>query len=337
MMELPDIEKITLDLVAQIPKGKVSTFQAIAMALGDPIAARTVGSILSQHRQDGCWHRVVGYDGRATEDQAQRLQAEGIPVRDGRVLSLTKYLFRDFQSEKPLQRLQEIQKDIREKMRLTPDQKEYHTVGGIDLSYTGAQGVGAYIRLELSSLKTLDVQTLAQVVRFPYIPSYLAFRELPVMLALLQQLTERGALADITFVDGTGTLHHRQAGIASQLGVMLDVPTIGITKSLLHGEPEKNLNSLKPGEVCYIRIEGHWCGAAIQPRAGTEPFFVSPGHRIDLETALELSWLALQDDGRLPEPIQQAHDASRHAAQALKRQAAPTTSKNHQMGLFDKL
>jgi deoxyribonuclease V len=335
MFALPDIEKITLELVAQIPKGRVSTFREIAIALGDPIAARAVGSILSQHKKDSPWHRVVGYDGAATEEQAHGLHAEGVPVRDGRILSFAKYLFREFQSDTPLQKLQAIQNEIRAKMRLTPDKKDYQTVGGVDLSYARAQGVGAYVRLELPSLQTRDVQTLAQTVRFPYVPSYLAFRELPVMLALLQQLKEREALADITFVDGTGTLHHRQAGIASQLGVMLDIPTIGITKSLLHGEPEKNLKTLASGEVCYIRIGGQWAGAAIQPKANAEPFFVSPGHRIDLETALELSWLALKDDGHLPEPIQQAHDASRHAAQELKRQNVPS-QKSSQLGLFDR-
>lgn len=335
MFTLPDIEKITLELVAQIPKGRVSTFREIAMALGDPIAARAVGSILSQHKQEGPAYRVVSYDGTVTEDQAQRLQTEGISVRDGRVLSLAKFLFRDFRSDKPLQKLQQIQNEIRERMHLIPDQKEYQTVGGVDLSYAGAQGVGAYVHLALPSLKIIDVQTLAQEVRFPYIPSYLAFRELPVMLALLQRLKEREALADITFVDGTGTLHHRQAGIASQLGVMLDVPTIGVTKSLLHGEPDRALTTLAPGEVCYIRIGDCWAGAAIHPRAHGEPFFVSPGHRIDLETALELSWLVLKDDGRLPEPIHQAHDASRCAAQALKQQTAPPP-KSSQFGLFDK-
>jgi deoxyribonuclease V len=333
MIELPDIEKITLELVAQIPKGRVSTFGEIARALGDPIAARVVGSILSHHKQDSPAYRVVSYDGTVTEDQAQRLQTEGISIRDGRVLSLAKFLFRDFRSDKPLQKLQQIQNEIRERVHLIPDRKEYQTVGGVDLSYAGAQGVGAYVHLALPSLKIIDVQTLAQEVRFPYVPSYLAFRELPVMLALLQKLKEREALADMTFVDGTGMLHHRQAGIASQLGVMLDVPTVGITKSLLHGAPERDLKTLAPGEVCYIRIGGRWAGAALHPRAHGEPFFVSPGHRIDLETALELSWLALTDDGRLPEPIQQAHNASHRAAQALKQQTPPKSS---QVGLFDK-
>lgn len=335
MFTLPDIEKITLELVAQIPKGRVATFREIALALGDPIAARAVGSILAQRQRDCASHRVVGSDGTVATEQAHLLQAEGISISDGRVLSLTKFLFRDFQSEKPLQRLQEIQNEIRRRMRLTPDRKEYQTVGGVDLSYAGAQGVGAHVRLELDSLKLLGTQTLVQTVRFPYIPSYLAFRELPVMLALLQKLKEQNALADITFVDGTGTLHHRQAGIASQLGVLLDIATIGITKALLHGEPERDLKSLKSGEVCYIRIGGQWAGAAIQPKQGLEPFFVSPGHRVDLNTALELSWLALKNDGHLPEPIQQAHDASRRAAQELKQQIAHTR-KSSQLELFDK-
>ncbi len=333
MFALPDIERITLELVAQIPKGKVATFREIALALGDPIAARAVGSILAQHKHDCPSYRVISFDGTVTEEQAQLLQAEGVPVKEGRVLSLSKFLFREFRSDKPLQKLQQIQNAIRAQMRLVPDRTEYHTVGGVDLSYAGTQGVAAYVRCELDSLKVLDTQTLAQEVRFPYIPSYLAFRELPVMLALLQKLKDQNSLAEITFVDGTGTLHHRQAGIASQLGVVLDIPTIGITKSLLHGEPERDLKTLAPREICYIRIAGERAGAALRPTEDAEPFFISPGHRIDLETALELTIRALTSESTLPEPIQHAHNASRHAAQALKQRPA---SKTQQLGLFDK-
>lgn len=331
MLTLPDIEKITLELVTQIPKGRVSTFREIARALGDPIAARAVGSIIAQHKQDITWYRVVNFDGAVTRDQAPLLQAEGVPIRDSRVVGLNKYLFQNFHSEKPLQKLQEIQNDIRARMRLAPDRTDYRTIGGVDLSYAGAIGVAAYVRVDLPSLTVIETHTLAQEVRFPYIPSYLAFRELPVMLALLQKLKEREALADITFVDGTGTLHHRQAGIASQLGVMLDIPTIGITKSLLHGEPEKDLKTLAPDEVCSIYIEGERAGVAVRPTTGAEPFFVSPGHRVDLETALKLTRFALKDESPLPEPIRHAHDASRHTAQALKNHP-----KGAQLGLFDK-
>lgn len=336
MFELPDMEKLTLALAAQIPKGRVATFQSIAIALGDPLAARAVGSILAQHRHSSCTcHRVIGSDGAVREEQACHLQTEGVPVRGGKVLS--QYFFRDFRSDRPLARLQEIQNEIRQKIVLASDQEEYRTVGGIDLSYVGAQGIAAYVRLELPSLKALDTQTLAQEVRFPYIPSYLAFRELPVMLALLQRLKEQNALAEMTFVDGTGTLHHRQAGIASQLGVMLDIPTMGITKSLLHGEPERNLQNLKSGEVCYIRIDGQRLGAALRAKESAEPFFISPGHRVDLATALELARACLTSDGRLPEPIQQAHNTSQQAAQELKRKLASThQSQLRALSLFDK-
>lgn len=333
MFTLPDIEKITVELVTQIPKGKIATFREIAIALGDPIAARAVGSMLTQHKHECPSHRVISCDGTVTEEQAKLLQAEGIAVKDGRVLSLNTLLFHEFRSERPLQKLQEIQHDIRRKVHLTPDRTDYHTVGGVDLSYAGSLGVAAYACLELNSLRVLDTHTRAQKVRFPYIPSYLAFRELPVMLALLQKLKDQNALADITFVDGTGTLHHRQAGIASQLGVMLNIPTIGITKSLLHGEPEKDLKTLAPGEICYIRVAGDHAGAAIRPTEDAEPFFISPGHRVDLETAIELTLRALRSWASLPEPIQQAHDISRRAAQALKHQ---TPHKSQQLGLFDK-
>ncbi|MDW8140837.1 MAG: hypothetical protein RMJ90_00910 [Candidatus Bipolaricaulota bacterium] len=87
------------------------------------------------------------------------------------MLSVNKFLFRAFRSDKPLQRLQQIQHEIRARMRLAPDRKEYRTVGGIDLSYADAHGVAAYVRLELESLRVFDTQTLAQIVRSLYFPA----------------------------------------------------------------------------------------------------------------------------------------------------------------------
>jgi deoxyribonuclease V len=350
LLELPDLSQFTRDLLQQIPCGRVTTYQALAIALGDKIAARAIPQLIAPSRGDPqCpTHRVLASDGAVLGGSAieraekiQRLQAEGVCVRDGRVVPLSKYLFRDFRCEAPLTRLQRSQLEARQRLSLRPERSSYHTVGGIDLSYAGAQGVAAYVCLERSTLKLMRVDTEAQEVRFPYIPSYLAFRELPVMLALMRRLKETPRLGEITLVDGNGTLHQRHAGIASQLGVLLDVATIGITKSLLYGEPEKDLRALRPGEVCYIVASGEKLGAAIRSSPTMEPFFVSPGHKIDLESAIEIARACLEE-GRLPEPIQLAHDASREAAQQLKAQRAesakpaPPPKSSSQLGLFEK-
>jgi deoxyribonuclease V len=356
MLELPDLAQIILKLLQQIPKGRVATYQALAVALGDKIAARVIPQLMAPYENDpsSLGYKVIQSDGAIpakTEserrEKEQRLQAEGISVKNGQVISLSNYLFRDFQCDAPLVKLQRRQLEARERLVLQSERNSYRTVGGIDLSYAGPVGVAAYVSVQLPARALVRADVEAQEVRFPYIPSYLAFRELPVMFALMQKLKDRAHLADITLVDGNGTLHHRHAGIACQLGVMLDVATIGITKSLLYGHPEKKLELLKPGDVCYLEGDGEKLGAAIQSQSQTEPFFVSPGHKIDLETAIEITRACL-GEGRLPEPIQLAHNTSREAAQALKPQrpaqkktapsqeSKPSPRVSAQKGLFDK-
>ncbi len=356
MLFLPDLVQITAELLRQIPRGKVTTYKSIAIALGDKLATRIVPSLLASHKDEAnsLTHKVVQSDGTVTgkteEERTQKirlLQAENIFVIDGHVAPLEKFLFRNFKCDAPLVKLQRLQLEAKEKLSLRAEQASYKTIGGIDLSYAGSLGIATYVSVELQAKKLLISQTEAQQVKFPYIPSYLAFRELPAMLALMQKLKTENKLAEITLVDGNGTLHHRHAGIACQLGVLLDVATIGITKSLLYGRAEKDLQKLQPGEVCYIEADGQKLGAAFQSKPKTEPFFISPGHKIDLETAIEIARACL-GEGRLPEPIQLAHDASQEAAQSYK--SKPTSQKktlgenrsstqkarNVQRGLFDK-
>ena len=354
MLELPDLSQITQELLQQIPRGNVTTYQALAIALGDKIAARVIPQLIAPYESDpnSFCHKVIQSDGlipAKTEaertEKVHRLQVEGIPIQNGQVVPLSKFLFRSFQCDAPLIKLQKTQFETRERLSLRPERSSYRTAGGIDLSYAGSQGVAAYVSVELPSLQLARADVEAQEVRFPYIPSYLAFRELPVMLALMKKLKDSEKLADITLVDGNGTLHHRRAGIACQLGVMLDVATIGITKSLLYGHPEQELASLTPGEVCYIEADGEKLGAALQSKPNVEPFFVSPGHKINLETAIEIARACLSE-GRLPEPIQLAHDTSQEATQSLKSrlsssdrttsQAKLKPTRSVQKGLFDK-
>ncbi|MDW8140839.1 MAG: endonuclease V [Candidatus Bipolaricaulota bacterium] len=103
----------------------------------------------------------------------------------------------------------------------------------------------------------------------------------------------------------------------------------------MHGEPERDLKTLALREICYIRIEGERAGAALRPREDAEPFFISPGHRVDLETAIELTLRTLTSESALPTTIQHAHETSRHAAQELKQKTAQAR-KSSQLGLFDK-
>lgn len=319
-LEVPNIEREALELLLQIPPGKVTTYQAIAIALGDPIASRAVGQIMAGNEEPErypCYKVIhsngeVGkYSGEGGEvEKIRRLRAEGIAIEGNRVLDLMKYLFSDFASDKPLKRLREIQEEMVAHLSLEVEDKEFQTVGGVDVSYA-SKAIAAYAKFDLQSKRFLGVERIEREVTFPYIPSYLAFRELPILQALLEKVIDEGRLDDVVMVDGNGILHPRHAGIASHLGVLFDIPTIGITKSLLCGEVD--LEKMKAGEIRYVSLGEQKVGAAAKTSERAKPIFISPGHRIDLDSAIRVTMEI--SSHKLPEPIRTAHSLSREAVQ----------------------
>lgn len=165
--------------------------------------------------------------------------------------------------------------------------------------------------------------TASQIPPFPYVPGYLSFREAPALVAAW------GALAvkpDLLLVDGQGRAHPRRCGIATQLGVLLDVPAIGVAKSILCGTVEAELPDVA-GATARLVDRGELVGMAVRTRAGTRPIYVAIGHRVSLETAV--AWVMRLSQGRrLPLPIRLAHEAANAARRAfaeLSPDAPPST------------
>ena len=129
---------------------------------------------------------------------------------------------------------------------------------------------------------------------FPYIPTYLAYREIPIITKIIEKLEQK---PDMVMVDGNGILHPFGIGIASHLGVVMNIPTIGVAKGLLCGEEKNGI----------ITINGSLSGYALHH--SKKPIFVSPGHRVSTETALKIVKHFLRY--RLPEPIRHAHILAR--------------------------
>jgi deoxyribonuclease V len=150
--------------------------------------------------------------------------------------------------------------------------------------------------------------SLSRMPRFPYVPGYLGFREAPALIAAWELLGEK---PDLLLMDGQGRAHPRRCGVATQLGVLLDVPTIGVAKSLLCGAIEGELGETA-GDRAAVIDRGEVVAMAVRTRARARPVYVSTGHRISIETAVE--WvLALSGGRRLPLPIRLAHDAANAA------------------------
>lgn len=157
----------------------------------------------------------------------------------------------------------------------------------------------------------LPAGTATLVPTIPYVPGYLGFREAPALVAAWEGLEVK---PDLLFVDGHGYAHPRRAGIASQIGLLLDVPTIGCGKSLLCGEIEGELGP-SPGDRLPVVDRGEVVAIALRTRARCRPIYVSIGHRVSLETAVE--WVSKLAAGRrLPLPIRMAHDAANDARRA---------------------
>ena len=317
-VEVPNLRRIVPDLVRRVPEGRVTTYRAIAQALGDAMASRAVGQIVAEAQHDPSvpTHRVIRSDGRlGNDDEAavRQLCDEGLSVRDGRLVGFPDHSVEGFETDRPLQKLQARQDELAARVDRTSRVGRVETLAGVDLSYRGAwSGVGAYVRMDAHGACVLAARTVEQQTDFPYIPTYLAFRELPILLALLNAVKDADQMADVVLVDGTGLLHHRHAGIASHLGVLTDVPTVGVTKRLLYGDVDTD--GMTTHEVRWVtdpeRPEDR-LGAAVKTTPRANPIYVSIGHRVDLDTAVDL--VLKLSSRKLPEPIRRADHLSREA------------------------
>ncbi len=181
------------------------------------------------------------------------------------------------------------------------------TVAGCDVSFERhAQAYAACVLLRLENLEVLDSRAVKVRVDFPYIPTFLAFRELKPMLEAIN-----GMDASVYMVGAQGLAHPRRAGLASHLGVILDKPTVGVAKSKLCGTyrepgPERGARE-------WLIDKGEIIGAAVRTVRGKKPVIVSIGHKVSLETAIELT-LKTTREGPLPEPILKAHTLATQVA-----------------------
>ena len=164
-------------------------------------------------------------------------------------------------------------------------------------------GYAALVVIDLRTMETVDQAAAAAELRFPYVPGYLSFRELPPLEAAWRALRVR---PDVVVFDGHGYAHPRRFGLACHGGVAWDVPSIGCAKTPFIGthDPVADVR----GAASPIVHEGETVGMALRTRPGAKPLYVSAGHRMDLATAVELV-LRLAPRFRQPETTRRAHQA----------------------------
>lgn len=184
---------------------------------------------------------------------------------------------------------------------------------GVDQAFLDEHVVGAVVALRAGEV--IERASAVVDLEFPYIPGLLSFREAGAILAAFENLDTE---PDLAVFDGSGRIHYREAGLATHLGVVFDLPSIGVAKGLLCGTPQKSLDNLSEGRRIAIEADGSVetteediIGYALQTRqydSGSRtinPVYVSPGHRIGCKTATDLVE-RLCDGYKLPEPTRLA-------------------------------
>lgn len=206
----------------------------------------------------------------------------------------------------------QIQARLRKEVLVERGPKKIERIGGADVAYSkeGDMLFGAIVVLTFPDLEEIDSAAVAGRVEFPYIPGLFAFREGPILLEAFKKLRLK---PDCMIFEGHGVAHPRGVGLASHLGLWLDLPSIGCAKSFLYSPEISMPNEVGPsrGSFKLIRRHGEPIAALLRTRENVRPVLVSPGHRIDLLSSIELL-LATCPRYRMPEPLRRAHELANH-------------------------
>ena len=204
----------------------------------------------------------------------------------------------------------EIQERLKKSIILKGSVKNCKLIAGADVSYTKGSEIfyASVVVFNLQTMERVEEVTASGKVDFPYIPGLLSFRESPILLKAFAKIKLD---PDVIILDAQGIAHPRGIGLASHIGLLLDKSSIGCAKTRLIGEYNE-----VGGEVgCHsqLTVKDKIVGAVLRTRKNVKPVFVSPGHKIDLNTSIDLVLKSCRGY-RLPEPVRQAHNLVKRTA-----------------------
>lgn len=196
-----------------------------------------------------------------------------------------------------------IQQSLQSHIRIEDDFDPIKTVAGIDVGFeqNNTVTVAATAVLDFETLEVLETATARHRTTFPYIPGLLSFREVP---AVLEAMLKLSAMPDLLLCDGQGIAHPRRFGIAAHLGLLLDIPAIGVGKSRLFGTHEAVPE--EKGRFVPLMDHDEQIGVVLRTRSQVKPLYISPGHRVSIPSSPELVMKCITR-WRLPETTRQAH------------------------------
>ncbi len=209
-------------------------------------------------------------------------------------------------SFKKARKAQEV---LKKRVKLEPLKREIKTVAGCDLTFLDPfknpiTGIGAFIVLTYPELKVVEKVYEVAEVEIPYVPGFLAFRELPLLIKAFKKLKRK---PDIVFIDGHGITHPRGLGIAAHFGVITGIPSVGCAKKPLFGEFKEPCREAGCYEPILHPKTKETIGYAVRLRKNSKPVYISPGNLITPEEALKLA-LKTARGFKLPEPTRIAHN-----------------------------
>ncbi len=193
-----------------------------------------------------------------------------------------------------LEKLKEEQLKLAKKVILKDDFDSISTVAGVDSIFIDKTVISSIVICGYPIIEAKEQSYEVGKVNMPYISGFRAYREGKSITDAYIKLKEKPSIMMFT---GSGILHQRRIGLASHMGILLDIPTIGVSKSLLCGEEKSS----------KIHFEGKIAGEAVPTREHANPIFVSPGHKISLKTSVEIVKNCIKPPHKLPEPLHLAH------------------------------
>ncbi len=194
-----------------------------------------------------------------------------------------------------------LQRDLAKMVRIEPIHSEIRTIAGVDCAFTkDGRIIAAAVLCDARNMTTLSTADVALQCEFPYIPGLLSFREAPAVIAAVEKLPAR---PDLLMCDGQGIAHPRGLGLACHVGLWLDLPTIGVAKSRLVGDYQQP--GLGRGARTDLLFQEKIVGSVLRTRDNVKPLFISVGHEIVLQQAVD--WVLQAGAGyRLPEPTRKS-------------------------------
>lgn len=193
--------------------------------------------------------------------------------------------------------LKKEQLRLAKKVIVKDDFDEIKYVGGCDQAYADNKVISAVVVMDAQSLEIVEKKYAVAEAPMQYIPGFLSYRESPAVMEAMAKLEKK---PDLLFVDGNGILHPRKIGMASHLGILLDMPTIGVAKKLMLGEAADG----------KITFEGEVLARELRTKEHAKPIYVSPGHRVSMKTAYEWAHKCVLEKHKMPEPLHEAHKYS---------------------------